>query len=980
MRGSFGEIRRGGKFFMTPPEAIQNLGVCPAKEVDVEIPLSADSTPESDLETIRKTYPTVVVKGVCQRGDDSFLVIDPTSIRVNDLTAPVQSKDDLIWWIVMAEMSLNFERMRIYGALSELARSKEQLETGGESDASIVAATAGAIAASAVGFGLLVPYARDSMVWIRRGLPPDATATYRTQLRTELRTLMVRKNLCGSLPGLVPAGASWLTRLAGERLVKLLAVGLTLGGAYGMEKLMRAAVRAFESDDVTVALPDPGTVASKAVHPGDSQKRLDELKGKSMADLQALRSQLQEQAAGLELLSENAAAAAKKIHEAILRKSLDRLGKVDGPALADKNLENLVHQVQTDVEQELQRIQSERSFLPGLLKSLPERALGTLDVVVGFGIGVTVLEEEWYKPSFFHIRVGERRRLIEGLARERAPGILERLVADGSLSQCGSSGRSDGTEVGASTAAAPAVAAEPAGAPVPAAEAGGARDPVADVPENESRVAVSSRATSRAAVRPVRVADFQFQDGWSYSLEEALPKLPVDVRANIEVFLRLNNVVRDLASIRLGVMVAAEGPGWTYVLYRADTSAPPGPDARLSSPRGGSAASGEPSAGPQFSGPAFLVSFGINVGAMLVIDWSLTKLGIENPAVRIPAQWSAAYGITYGLHRAGLAAKPTLKGFFVRGAFFAAGQIAASLALDRVAGKVGTDWFRSGTFSNSAASITAAYAALTYGERVLLPRVGPHMVRLAASLGMDAAGLAGLGRFARGAAWGTAAVMALNHAMKKLVVDSDYEGSVNQRVTEAVYGGDNVYGLDRWDFLVVPLAVKGLRAGCRWLASDSMEWAVSLDNPERVAQVRLQDAELAGELRKAIRLNVATLFYEAEAEMQPSDEILRDLERPVALTDEEAAVIGEIEKRDAQALARKNQALLTRASRKMRLMTIQTYAKILERIDQPVTHWARSVFNPDGTLKPGQARALIQHVVPDLLREQREAERAFASL
>ena len=57
------------------------------------------------------------------------------------------------------------------------------------------------------------------------------------------------------------------------------------------------------------------------------------------------------------------------------------------------------------------------------------------------------------------------------------------------------------------------------------------------------------------------------------------------------------------------------------------------------------------------------------------------------------------------------------------------------------------------------------------------------------------------------------------------------EKDLNRAVADRVYD-ENVYTLDSYDILLLPLVLKGLRAGSRWLLPTLTEAAVSADHPE----------------------------------------------------------------------------------------------------------------------------------------------------
>src|SRR5262249_23502361 len=106
----------------------------------------------------------------------------------------------------------------------------------------------------------------------------------------------------------------------------------------------------------------------------------------------------------------------------------------------------------------------------------------------------------------------------------------------------------------------------------------------------------------------------------------------------------------------------------------------------------------------------------------------------------------------------------------------------------------------------------------------------PDMVRLALGSSRIAASpfLTRAGNFFTSAGNRLLAIAIMNYGVRRLIVDSDYDTWVNRRVADKVYDKE-VYQLDSHDWFVLPLALKGLRAGARFLAPDAIDWSVAFD-------------------------------------------------------------------------------------------------------------------------------------------------------
>lgn len=201
---------------------------------------------------------------------------------------------------------------------------------------------------------------------------------------------------------------------------------------------------------------------------------------------------------------------------------------------------------------------------------------------------------------------------------------------------------------------------------------------------------------------------------------------------------------------------------------------------------------------------------------------------------------------------------------------------------------------------------------------------------------------------------GLAAVWVMNKAFQ-WGIGSDYEASVNRRVTDQIYD-EHVYELDGWDFLVVPLAVKGLRAGSRFLAPDAMEWAVTQDNDDLKAKVYEED-KTNSEQGEAFFRELLPHFLHAE-NAADRDAFLELLRKPseMSVTDVPKALI--LFEKGAEGLKASypnmSEEEIELFARKAFAYKVQECAKFLVFVEQPLNDWARELFNADGTLKSGE--------------------------
>ena len=206
---------------------------------------------------------------------------------------------------------------------------------------------------------------------------------------------------------------------------------------------------------------------------------------------------------------------------------------------------------------------------------------------------------------------------------------------------------------------------------------------------------------------------------------------------------------------------------------------------------------------------------------------------------------------------------------------------------------------------------------------------------------------------------GLAAVWATNALWSHFNGNSDYQTSVNKRVTDAIYD-KHVYELDGWDFLVLPLALKGVRAGARFLAPDMMESAVSNDNKAVEDAVFKEDKDNSEQIEEMMRQTLPIFLHAENAEDR--DALLKALRSPISLSLPEeikARILFKKEEDGGGPEALQKTFNMTENevdafARKAIAARIQDGAKFLVYCDQPLNDWARQLFNADGTLKEGQ--------------------------
>jgi len=250
------------------------------------------------------------------------------------------------------------------------------------------------------------------------------------------------------------------------------------------------------------------------------------------------------------------------------------------------------------------------------------------------------------------------------------------------------------------------------------------------------------------------------------------------------------------------------------------------------------------------------------------------------------------------------------------------------------------------------------HALRRYGTPAVtvLGMAAPEFVARTA-IGQRLASTALLGRAAPWASrlgWGLAAVGVVNWIGKKIMNNSSYQESVNHRVTEQVYTDDGLYELEWWDLFPPHLALKGLRRGCRAIAPDIMEGAVTWDNESVEDKIKAEDLEQVKDANDFLRETLPA-FLHAENE-QDRNEILALLsEKEIEFSDEEEKWAKSLAKDGYVGLRADFPALTDEAAetfcRKYLMKQVQQAASWIVFVPGAESDWAREYFNKNGTLK-----------------------------
>lgn len=203
--------------------------------------------------------------------------------------------------------------------------------------------------------------------------------------------------------------------------------------------------------------------------------------------------------------------------------------------------------------------------------------------------------------------------------------------------------------------------------------------------------------------------------------------------------------------------------------------------------------------------------------------------------------------------------------------------------------------------------------------------------------------------------WGLAAVWALDMGIRHFAVGSDYEASINSRVTTQVYREDGLYDYSFWK-CVNPLSwLNKSRRVFRAVAPSAIEWAVAdLDNEDLKDKMYAEDLATSKELTKMIQEIVVPFLHSENWE---------DVNEAIVLLRDKKIVLSQLEQIQETQLAtvgpdglksfypHMSEEDVERLCRKILMKRVQEAASFLVYVDQDENDWARELFNQDGTLK-----------------------------
>lgn len=225
------------------------------------------------------------------------------------------------------------------------------------------------------------------------------------------------------------------------------------------------------------------------------------------------------------------------------------------------------------------------------------------------------------------------------------------------------------------------------------------------------------------------------------------------------------------------------------------------------------------------------------------------------------------------------------------------------------------------------------------------------------ALGQRLASSALLGRagpWASRLSWGLAGVFVLNWIGKKIMNNSDYEASVNERVTDRVYEADGLYDYG-WKKCINPLSwLNKSRRLFRAVAPDIMAGAVTSDNESVEDQVKAEDLQQVREANDFLRETLPA-FLHAENE-QDRQEILTLLSaKEIEFSGSEKDYAESLAKDGYVGLRSDFPALTDEEAetfcRKFLMRQVQQAASWMVFVPGTESDWAREYFNKNGTLK-----------------------------
>lgn len=360
------------------------------------------------------------------------------------------------------------------------------------------------------------------------------------------------------------------------------------------------------------------------------------------------------------------------------------------------------------------------------------------------------------------------------------------------------------TVPGKATAERPAMA--PAAEPAPVAEPVPADGTQPD-PEMTRAPATGVTRTARVAETPqpdgtpvIQPMSFEFRDGWSYPLEQYIRFLPQPLQMEIAMMQRMGGNFANLSTIRVYCEWRSAGLAGTngltsakvpyFYLRQASTSFSPTMESR----RGGgtNAGNSNPGSAPM-SGIGKVFHFGVNLAAVLVVDWELTQAGITGTG-RIPAQLAtyhamdwASYLLRTSLHQRGYLSqapiKPSLTNMLGSVGVLTGAQILTGLTAHGLGGALGVQGLKFGGIANTVVTVASAVGIMTWAG---LTESGKAAMAVATGAGLKwyavgyagtglSAGAAGAGLAALGAGGATALGFAAGGKLTDLIYDNDFK-------------------------------------------------------------------------------------------------------------------------------------------------------------------------------------------------------------
>ncbi|HKY64346.1 MAG TPA: hypothetical protein VJR29_13110 [bacterium] len=286
---------------------------------------------------------------------------------------------------------------------------------------------------------------------------------------------------------------------------------------------------------------------------------------------------------------------------------------------------------------------------------------------------------------------------------------------------------------------------------------------------------------------------------------------------------------------------------------------------------------------------------------------------------------------------------------------------------------MGAGYLSSAIYDKAAGQIwTPDHPMRKYGSFVAF--FAPDLLRL----GLGSSRIAASPWLSRGATWfsragtGLMVVGLVNYGVRRLVVGEDYDAWVNQRVGDKVYG-EHVEKLEKTDWFVLPLLVKGARWGMRKLAPDIVNLGVAGSNDDIKEQILAEDRDRSQKVFAAYeslfpRMLTDPNHYDLSNTQSYQQIDFNEFVQPVTLSAEEEAMLKKLDKAGEQpieqvlpdlSLYQRNEFL-----RRVQISQLQQGARYLVQIGLPENAWAREIFAEDGTLKPGMGTKLLAKVHP----------------